>query len=81
MDADKPLAGAIRAAQAIFGGECACEMCRSYVEIIARESWLAEFVEAVKAAKICPTSSEAVLISEDDWQRIVTATQRVKGES
>lgn len=93
---EKPLAGAVKAADAItasilqdFIKSGANGFASGYwmdrrARIIARESGLTELVEAVEKARVTDPGegSLALLIRRDDWSRIVAAARRVReGES
>lgn len=90
METDKPLAGALRAAHEIRGCQWhtdkqapRCVGCRQYAEIIARESGLAELVEAVEHANGKPLESAHerhvdVAMSPESWNRVVAAARRVR---
>lgn len=83
---DKPLAGALKAAH-----EMNSAMVRAFyvnpqkaAEIIARESGLAELVEAVFSAAPDnylpegPDGIRLIMVGEKSWQRIVAAARRVR---
>lgn len=92
-ETDKPLAGALRAAHELRDCQwhsdktaIRCFRCRHDAEIIARESGLAELVEAVDEMECADFTnlrerSTASLVALLDAQRkVIAAARRVKGE-
>ena len=96
METDKPLAGALRAAQIHRHGvqhcyrlngrhlDGSCCLCEADAQHFARESGLAELVEAVEKAAPDnylpegPNGIRLIMMGEKSWQNIVAAARRVR---
>lgn len=80
-ETDKPLAWALKAAHSVCHElEIDDINVIRLTEIIARESGLAELVEAVEQSHPLFDYPNHVEVPIQDWNRIVAAARRVKGE-